>query len=72
MASADVPAVSMQVAINESVQVLKDLDRLCFGSCNARTLSTEVEDYKTVTEVQMRGLNFRLCLACAGRLNLAR
>lgn len=63
--------VDMQVAINESIQVVKGLDRLRYGSCNTCTHTTEAEDYKTVTEIQLRGLNLRLCPACAGQLKLA-
>lgn len=71
MATAHVPPVGMQIGINESMQVTKGLDRLSRGSCNACTLSTQSDDYVTVTEVQLRGLNFRLCPACAKTLKLA-
>lgn len=71
MASAHTPPAGMQVSVNESIQVTKGLDRGSSGSCNACTISTQTHDYRTVTEVQLRGLNFRLCPSCAGQLKLA-
>ena len=71
MASAHTPPVGMQINVNESIQVTKGLDRVSSGSCNACTLSSQANDYRTVTEVQLRGLNFRLCTSCAAQLKLA-
>lgn len=71
MASAHVPPVGMQIGVNESIRVAKGLDRRVYGSCNACATSTQAAEYQDVMEVQLRGLTFRLCPACAEQLKLA-
>lgn len=71
MASAHTVDHSMKVNFNEVIEARKGLDRRHAGSCNACTPFTQVEDYTTVTEVQLRGLTFRLCPACGHKLKLA-
>lgn len=53
------------------MDVEKGLERRRYGSCNACTLDTQAADYTTVTEIRLRGLNFRLCPSCAEQLKLA-
>lgn len=71
MASAHKANPSMQVSLNEFLVVQKDLNKDRHGSCNACTPSTQTEEYLTVTEVELRGLVFRLCPSCAKTLKLA-
>nr|WP_293595615.1 hypothetical protein [Polaromonas sp. 39-63-25] len=70
MASAHKANPSMQVSLNEFLAVKKGLDKARHGSCNACAPSTQTEEYSTVTEVELRGLVFRLCPACANTLKL--
>lgn len=67
MASAHAAPSGLEVGINESIQVVKGLGRNHTGSCNACTAT----GYETVTKVELRGLNIRLCPACAKTLKLA-
>jgi hypothetical protein len=71
MRSAHAAPSGLQVGINESIQVAKGLVRSHAGSCNACTPETQATGYETVTEVQLRGLNFRLCPACTKTLKTA-
>lgn len=56
------------VSLNEAIRVNKHADRLSAGSCNACTngvYATNVDNGKDmVTEVQLRGMSFRLCVQC--------
>lgn len=71
MATAHTAPLGMQVSLNEAIAVSKDIDRRHAGSCNGCTSSTQASEYETVTEVQLRGLSFRLCPVCARTLKLA-
>jgi hypothetical protein len=71
MATAHTAPSGLHVGVNETIQVVKNLGRSHAGSCNACTPATQATGYETVTEVQLRGLNFRLCPACAKTLKLA-
>lgn len=56
------------VSLNEAIRVNKHADRASSGSCNACTKGVYATNINTnkemVTEVQLRGLNFRLCVQC--------
>ena len=71
MATAHKAGKNMQASLNEFIQVKKELDRDRHGSCNACTPATQAESYSKVTEVELRGLVFRLCPACSKTLKLA-
>lgn len=48
------------IRVQEVVRVTKRADRLTYGSCNACTN----RDCDTVTNVDLRGMSFRLCDPC--------
>lgn len=56
--TAEIPIGAIRV--QETISVWKNVDRLAFGSCNA----CADRDHKTVTNIGMRGLSFRLCDSC--------
>ena len=47
--------------MNEQIRVSNDCDKAQIGSCNA---CTDRDSYEKVTEVQLRGMSFRLCDRC--------
>lgn len=54
---------------NQGITVTPNQDRLMAGSCNACTdVSRDRNAYETVTEVDLRGLSFRLCDRCRVKL----
>jgi hypothetical protein len=71
MMSASRAPEGMQIGVNETMQVTKGLYRRLEGSCNACATTVSSEQHETVTRVELRGLNFRLCPPCATQLKLA-
>ena len=69
MKSASVVSVGpdAKVSVNEAIKVQHGLDRAWQGSCNACT----TRDYDTVTNVDLRGVSFRLCDPCRKILKAA-
>lgn len=63
--------VGLQCTVNETTSLVKDLPSASAGSCNACPSIKPPVPYDTVTEVNMRGLTFRLCPTCANSLKLA-
>jgi hypothetical protein len=71
MAGAHKAPSNMQISVNESMIVSKNKSRLSAGSCNACPTHSQSQAHDTVTEVELRGLKFRLCCDCAKQLKEA-
>ena len=66
MSAAQVPNYDeVQSSVPEGIRVMKNLNRLYTGSCNACTsISKNPNAYDKVTEVHLRGMSIRLCPSC--------
>lgn len=68
MSNAHIAPDGLTVGVNETMRVSRGNERTSVGSCNACTPQTQEATYQTVTLVELRGLQLRLCPCCAASL----